>query len=200
MSFTYPYARASVTADVMYLAVHEGTSKLLLIQRKAEPFAGDWALPGGFLDMDEELADAARRELLEETAVAVRKLAEIGVFGAVGRDPRGRTITVAFAALHLGEPPRQAAGDDAQGARWWSLARLPKLAFDHRAIVRRGLEVLRTRARHDDGLIGLLPKTVTRRELAAVHAAIGIDDSAAVLRRLAREGALRLPPVRSSRS
>jgi 8-oxo-dGTP diphosphatase len=188
MGFTYPYPRPSVTVDVVFVAVHE-TPRLLLIRRAHEPFADHWALPGGFLDMDEELASAARRELLEETAVKVRALAEVGVFGAPGRDPRGRTITVAYAALHVGEPPTARAGDDASGAEWWPLRRLPKLAFDHRLVVRRALEVLRERARHGDGLRGLLARSIDASGLAAVYDALGMSDARALARRVASKGA-----------
>jgi 8-oxo-dGTP diphosphatase len=132
--FCYDYPRASVTVDVV-VATKERAPRVLLIRRKHEPFRGHWALPGGFIDMEETLEASARRELLEETGLAPRRLVQLGTYGDPGRDPRGRTISVVFLARVTAAAGEQA-GDDAADARWFPLARLPRLAFDHRRILR----------------------------------------------------------------
>lgn len=133
--FAYDYPRAAVTVDVVLLRARGAEVEVLLIRRGKPPFAGAWALPGGFLEMDEELAAGAARELAEETAVRLRRLYPLGAYGKVGRDPRGRTVSVVFLGCL---PARQdaRAGDDAADARWFALARPPRLAFDHRVILK----------------------------------------------------------------
>jgi len=134
MPYTYDYPRPMVTVDVVAIAPGEKHAEVLLIRRKNEPFQGQWALPGGFLDLDEELEEAAARELREETGVAAGTMHQLGAFGAIGRDPRGRTIDVAFLAL-LESRPGPRAGDDAAEARWFPVDSLPELAFDHAEIL-----------------------------------------------------------------
>ena len=132
--YVYDYPRASVTVDIVVLT-REPAPRVLLIRRKHAPFEGLWALPGGFIEMDETLEESARREFLEETGLKARKLVQLGTYGDPGRDPRGRTISVAYLAqVTAAEAPT--AGDDAADARWFPLARLPRLAFDHRQILR----------------------------------------------------------------
>lgn len=133
-NFVYEYPRPAVTVDIVVVSRKE-PKRVLLIRRKAEPFAGCWALPGGFVDMDETLEDAARRELEEETGVRVQKLVQLHTFGDPGRDPRGRTISVAYLARADLEKTRPIANDDAAEVAWFSLLRPPKLAFDHKGIV-----------------------------------------------------------------
>jgi len=117
--------------------------RVLLVRRKAEPFAGRWALPGGFLNLDEPAEAGARRELREETGLDVAGPVEpIGFFDAPGRDPRGRTISLAFAAMVPGPLPEVAGGDDAEEAEWRGVEGLTGLAFDHDAILRKALEWL----------------------------------------------------------
>lgn len=143
-SYTYDYPRPMLTADCV--VVRSG-SEVLLVRRGGEPFKGCWALPGGFMEMDETIEHCAVRELEEETGLrfAERDLRLIGVYSAPGRDPRGRTVTAAFRVesgerraesgerrVESGEP---VAGDDAAEVRWWPLAALPPLAFDHADIV-----------------------------------------------------------------
>lgn len=168
MAFTYEHPRPMVTVDVVWLCA-AGPS-VLLIRRARPPFAGRWALPGGYLDLDEELEAAARRELLEETSVRAGALHEIGAFGKIGRDPRGRTISVAFLAVHAGEPPAPRSGDDAGDARWQPLSRLPPLGFDHGRIVAAARMRLRELAERPARLCALLPARFTLAELGAVHA------------------------------
>ena len=132
MPFTYEYPRPAVSADVVVLA--EDSASILLIQRKRDPFAGSWALPGGFMDMDETASDAAIRELEEETGLVVSQVSQIGAYSDVQRDPRGRVVTVAFFAS-VAKASKLAASDDAADAQWFSLDQLPELAFDHQQII-----------------------------------------------------------------
>lgn len=131
--FCYDYPRPMVTVDMVILT-REDKPRVLLIRRAADPFAGMWALPGGYIDMDEDLPDAARRELFEETGVRADTVDQLGTFGAPGRDPRGRTISVAYLARVAPDIEPQA-GDDAKEAAWHPLHRLPELAFDHKEIL-----------------------------------------------------------------
>lgn len=136
-SYTYDYPRPMLTADCV--VVRSG-SEVLLVRRGGEPFKGCWALPGGFMEMDETIEHCAVRELEEETGLrfAERDLRLIGVYSAPGRDPRGRTVTAAFrveSGERRAESGEAVAGDDAAEVRWWPLVALPPLAFDHADIV-----------------------------------------------------------------
>lgn len=144
-AFTYPYPRPSLTVDVA-LVTREPASRVLLIQRKADPFAGKWALPGGFVDENEPLADAARRELKEETGVEQADLEQLHTFGDPGRDPRGWTVSVAYLALVTPDQLKPVAADDAAAVDWFPLADLPPLAFDHADILARVRHRLADRA------------------------------------------------------
>lgn len=139
MPYTYPYPRPAVTADVVVLQARDGELETLLIRRRAPPFEGRFALPGGFLDLGEDLDQAARRELLEETGLKVRSLIPVGAYGKPGRDPRGPTVSVAFLHLRVGPPLEPRAGDDALEAEFRPARRPPPLAFDHRRILRDAL-------------------------------------------------------------
>ncbi len=131
--YTYEYPRPMLTADCMVVNFR---SEVLLIRRGNEPYRGCWALPGGFMEMDETLEHCAVRELQEETGLVVSEtqLRPIGVFSRVDRDPRGRTITAAY-RVDLPDCPEAYGGDDAAEARWFPLAALPPLAFDHADII-----------------------------------------------------------------
>lgn len=133
--YTYKYPRPAVTADcVIFGITDDGERRLLLVQRGRDPFAGMWAFPGGFLEENETLEQCARRELKEETGLdSPVRFEELKSFSAVDRDPRGRTITVAF----LAEVPlaQVKGGDDAADARWFHLDEVPPLAFDHADIL-----------------------------------------------------------------
>lgn len=133
-SFSYPYPRPAVTADVAIVTL-EATPRVLLIQRKDAPFAGSWALPGGFVEENEPLDDAARRELKEETGVEGVELTQLGAFGDPGRDPRGWTVTIAYLARVRPGDVEPIAADDAVDAAWFSLVELPPMAFDHADIL-----------------------------------------------------------------
>ena len=131
-TYIYDYERPMLTADC---AVVNGRGELLLVRRGGEPFKGCWALPGGFMEMDETIERCAVRELEEETGIRVTEeaLRLIGIYSAPGRDPRGRTVTAAY-AISVGDCTATA-GDDAAEVRWWPLTELPPLAFDHAQII-----------------------------------------------------------------
>jgi 8-oxo-dGTP diphosphatase len=132
--YCYDYPRPAVTADVV-LVTREASPRVLLIRRKHDPFAGKWALPGGFVDMDEPLDAAARRELREETSVEAEALEQLHTFGDPGRDPRGRTISVVYLARADAGQLTPRAADDAAEVAWHPLASPPPLAFDHDRIL-----------------------------------------------------------------
>ncbi len=136
MPYTYDHPHPAVTADVVLFARDRRRLKVLLIKRARDPYAGRWALPGGFLNSDEELEACARRELLEETGIRAGKLRQLHAFGQPDRDPRERVITVVYYGLSPGGPVEPRAASDARAARWHGVARLPPLAFDHRDIIR----------------------------------------------------------------
>ncbi|MDD5459488.1 MAG: NUDIX hydrolase, partial [Phycisphaerae bacterium] len=132
--YIYDWPRPMVTVDALVFAVCPEGTKVLLVQRGQEPFLGLWAVPGGFVDTNEELEDAVVRELQEETGLAGVKLEQMHTFGTVGRDPRGRQITICFMGVVKDCEPVKG-GDDAAEARWWNINALPKkLAFDHEAV------------------------------------------------------------------
>ena len=139
MAYTYKYPRPAVTADCVVMTKEE-RPQVLLIQRGFDPFKGCWAFPGGFMNMDETTEQSAIRELEEETGLVVTELHQIGAYSKVDRDPRGRTITVAY--LVLVDHPIAATGqDDAAKAQWFPIDALPPLAFDHEEIMQDALRV-----------------------------------------------------------
>ncbi|MCW3804195.1 NUDIX hydrolase [Plebeiibacterium marinum] len=140
MSFTYQYPRPAVTVDII-LVTKDSAPELLLIQRKNDPCKDLWAFPGGFLDMDEDLIDAAKRELEEETGIRGIDLKQFQTYGTLNRDPRGRTVSVVFYAL-IESKLLATAMDDAKDAQWFKLNNLPTLAFDHKDIIREFIEFI----------------------------------------------------------
>lgn len=132
-TYTYEYERPMLTADCV---VTNPRGEMLLVRRGGEPFKGCWALPGGFMEMDETIEHCAVRELEEETSIRVAEsdIRLIGIYSAPGRDPRGRTVTAAY-SVAVDDACHADAGDDAAEVRWWPLAQLPPLAFDHSEIV-----------------------------------------------------------------
>jgi 8-oxo-dGTP diphosphatase len=144
--YIYDWPRPIAAADAAVFGFFAGKAKVLLVKRKNGPFKGKWALPGGFVNIDEELEDAAARELAEETGLARVRLKQIHAFGGVGRDPRGRVITVTFMGIVTKGQKRIKAGDDAAKTRWFDIGNLPKdLAFDHNEVVRFAIEKLKKR-------------------------------------------------------
>ncbi len=134
MAYTYKYPRPGVTADCVVIT-KEQRPRVLLIQRGAEPYKGCWAFPGGFMNMDETTEQCAIRELEEETGLKVSEVKQIGAYSKVNRDPRGRTVTVAYKTF-VEVPPPVNGQDDAAKAEWFFLDDLPPLAFDHEDIMR----------------------------------------------------------------
>ncbi len=135
MNYCYQYPRPAVTADIIILKKSNDRQFVLLIERKYPPFEGMWALPGGFLEMDETLEEAALRELQEETGITGVELKQFHTFSKVNRDPRHRTITTVFLGYTGEGTSNPVAGDDAANVRWFALGELPPLAFDHQDVM-----------------------------------------------------------------
>jgi len=134
--YVYDWPRPMVTVDAAVFAWVEGKARLLLVQRKHEPFQGSWALPGGFVEIDEDLPQAAARELAEETGLKNVPLEQLHAFGKPGRDPRGRTVTIVYFGIAGEDWEQIKAADDAAGVQWFDIESLPALAFDHDDITR----------------------------------------------------------------
>jgi 8-oxo-dGTP diphosphatase len=160
-----------VTVDIVIFTVQDGQLRALLVRRKYPPFEGQWAIPGGFVNPDESLESAALRELTEETGVNDVYLEQLFTFGEPGRDPRGRVVTVAYFAL-VSSGRQIIAGSDAAQARWFSFHELPKLAFDHGAILDYAVLRLRNKLQYTTVGFQLLPPEFTLGELQDVYEAI----------------------------
>jgi len=169
MSYTYEYPHPAVTVDVVVFTVENDDLKVLFIQRDQEPFKGQWAFPGGFVDIDERLSDAAKRELKEETGVSVNFLEQFYTFGRPDRDPRERIITVAYYALIPSDQLALVAGDDARDAQLFSTNELPPLAGDHGNIFRVAKQRVTERLNDADFAFRMLPETFTMYELRRVY-------------------------------
>lgn len=167
-----PGSPIRVTVDIVILTIREGALEVLLVRRAIPPFRGRWAIPGGFVLARESLEEAARRELEEETGVRDVWLEQLYSFGDVGRDPRGRVVTVAYFALLDAGRATVAAGSDAAEAAWFPVARPPRLAFDHDRILARAVERLRGKLDWTDVGFELLPREFTLGDLQKVHEAI----------------------------
>ena len=172
MSFTYRHPRPAVTVDCVVFGLDDELLKVLLIQRDREPFAGRWALPGGFVEAEETLAQAAQRELTEETGVAKVYLEQLASFGDPGRDPRDRVITVAYYWLvrRLDHAPR--AASDARAVGWFPASRCPPLAFDHGEIVALARRRLQAKLREQPVGFELLPRKFTLSQIQGVYEAV----------------------------
>ncbi|MEF8811585.1 MAG: NUDIX hydrolase [Bacteroidales bacterium] len=144
MSYTYEYPRPAVTVDCLVLSKENEQVWLMLIRRDKPPFEKSWALPGGFVEIDEDLDEAAYRELKEETDISDIELRQFRAFGKPGRDPRGRTISIVYYGFVDSEKTTAIAGSDARNVDWFEINDLPPLAFDHDEIIemaRRKLEI-----------------------------------------------------------
>ena len=139
--YQYEYPRPMVTVDMVVIKKKENTTEILLIERGNDPYKNHWALPGGFIEMEETLVASAYRELKEETGITDIKLHAIKTYGNPGRDPRGRTVSIVFGGV-LKSNQQAIAGDDAAKAEWFDISRLPVLAFDHGIIVEECLSLL----------------------------------------------------------
>ncbi len=168
--FTYPYPRPSVTTDCVIFGYDGKDLKLLLVERGIPPFKGMWALPGGYLQMDEDAIDGAKRELFEETGLRDTYIEQFRTFSAVDRDPRGRVITIAHLALvRISEVK---GGDDAAKARWFPLTDVPQLAFDHDMILREAMKALRQKIHFEPVGFELLPDVFTMPQLQHLYESI----------------------------
>mgnify|MGYP000072967028 CR=1 FL=1 len=187
--------RMCVTGDTIPVRYRPDRGlEVLLVRRGNPPFKGQWALPGGFVEMDEDLPDAARRELNEETGAVPRALIQVGAWGTPGRDPRGRTVTAAYLAVIGPEAQRVEGADDAAEADWHPRGDLPELAFDHRDIVNSALAQL-DRLCTDTGLaLAMLEPEFTRGKLEDLLSYLP-DAPAAdeVLRHLLEQARIREP-------
>lgn len=172
MPHTYPFARPAITVDIVVFALDGKDLQVMLIQRDLEPFRGEWALPGGFVRVDEKLDDAARRELQEETGLQGFYLQQLAAYGELDRDPRERVVTIAYYALVNMDGHDVRASTDARNAAWFCVDDLPELAFDHAMILERAHEGLRSQVRRQPIGFELLPKKFTLRQLQDVYEAI----------------------------
>ena len=166
------YPKPSVTADIVLFTVMDDDLKVLLIKRAKEPFQGMWAIPGGFVRIEEDLEAAAIRELKEETGVEDVYLEQLYTFGKPGRDPRGRVITVAYFALVNAKEFRLKASTDASDAAWFSVYKLPRLGFDHKDILEYALQRLRYKLEYTTVAFQLLPQMFTLTQLQATYETI----------------------------
>lgn len=168
--YTYEYPRPALTVDIVVFgyAGHKDL-RVLLIKRGGEPFKGRWALPGGFVEMDEDLEASAHRELEEETGLTDLYMEQLYTFGKPGRDPRGRVVSVAYYALVNLIDHTPTADSDADEAEWFSLDEMPPLAFDHEKILVMAQERLRSKVRYQPIGFELLPEQFTLAELQALY-------------------------------
>lgn len=169
MNYTYQYPHPSVTVDCVIFERCENELKIMLIKRGIPPYKDKWALPGGFVNIDESLEHAAMRELKEETGIEHVYLEQLHSFGDPGRDPRERVITVAYYALVNSGVHAIKASTDAIDASWFSIYDLPELAFDHKQIIEMAISRLRAKIQHEPIGFELLPKKFTLRELQSLY-------------------------------
>ncbi len=172
MPYTYEYPRPALTVDCVVFGLDDEDLKVLLVQRGLEPFAGAWALPGGFVRMDETLEGAARRELEEEAGLRDVFLEQLYTFGEPGRDPRDRVVSVAYYALVNIRDHRVQAATDARNAAWFAVADPPGLAFDHIEILRVALARLKGKVRYQPIGFELLPPKFTLSQLQHLYETI----------------------------
>lgn len=170
MGHTYRYPRPALTVDCVVFGFDGGDLQVLLIRRGLEPFKDHWALPGGFVHLDETLDEAARRELAEETGLREVFLEQLHTFGAVERDPRERVVSVAYFALV--KPTAATAATDAAEAEWFPVASIPPLAFDHAEIFAAALARLRGKLRYEPLGFELLPPKFTLSQLQGLYEAV----------------------------
>ena len=168
--YTYDYPHPAVATDCVVFGFDGHDLKILLIERGIEPFKGAWALPGGFLRMDETAEQCAIRELSEETGLNLNYLKQLGTFSDVNRDPRERVISIAFYALARKTDVQ--GGDDAAQAKWFGINDVPRLAFDHDYILHKALEKIREDIHFEPVGFGLLDKEFTMSELQRLYEAI----------------------------
>ena len=167
--YTYTYPHPAVTVDIVIFTIRDAQLKLLLIRRAGEPFKGAWALPGGFIHLDESLEESARRELQEETGVSGVYLEQLYTFGAPQRDPRERVITVAYYALIPSDRLQLRAATDAEAVGWFGMDELPALAFDHTDIIAMAHQRLVAKLDYSTLAFQFLGRDFTLSELQSVY-------------------------------
>lgn len=165
----YEYPRAALTVDCVVFGYDDAELKVLLIQRNLPPFQGKWALPGGFVRVEETLDEAARRELSEETGLTKLFLEQLYTFGDIDRDPRERVVSVGYYALVKLMDHRVKAATDAQDAAWFEVKKLPPVAFDHRKIFEAALARLKGKVRYEPIGFELLPPKFTLSQLQHLY-------------------------------
>ncbi len=171
-NYTYEYPRPAVTTDCVIFGFDGMELKVLLIERANDPCKGKWAFPGGFLEMNENADDGAKRELFEETGLTNVFIEQLYTFNDVDRDPRGRVISIAYFALVNTNSCVIKAGDDAKNAKWFSIHEIPSLAFDHDMIFRMAHNRLKSKIRYQPVGFELLDECFTIPELQRLYEAI----------------------------
>jgi len=169
MPYTYRYPHPAVTTDIVIFTIRQDELKVLLIKRALPPFKGEWALPGGFINLQESLEQGARRELEEETGVSGVYLEQLYTFGQPDRDPRERVITVAYYALIPSDKIEIRAASDAEGVSWFGMQELPKLAFDHPEILQTAHQRLVAKLDYSTIAFQFMPKAFTLTDLQQVY-------------------------------
>ncbi len=163
------YEKPSVTVDIVIFTMRDHDLKVLLVKRNLDPFKGRWAIPGGFVRIHESLEEAAKRELEEETGVKNVYLEQLYSFGDPKRDPRGRVITVAYMALVNSDKINLRASNDVSDAQWFSVSKLPTLAFDHKDILTYALKRLRWKFEYTTVAFSLLSERFTMKEVQDIY-------------------------------
>lgn len=167
--YIYEYPRPAVTTDCVIFGFDEGELKILLIERGIEPYKGRWALPGGFLDMDEDAETCARRKLLQETCLENIFMEQLYTFSAVQRDPRYRVVSIAYYALVKLSDYSPQAGTDTDNIQWFPLSEIPELAFDHQEILKVAIDRLKGKIKYQPIGFELLPEEFTLPELHQLY-------------------------------
>ena len=163
------YKLPSVTVDIVIFTIQDEELKVLLIKRGIEPFKDKWALPGGFVRIDESLEDSAKRELQEETGVKDVYLEQLFTFGDIKRDPRGRVITISYMALVNSDNIKLKATTDALETRWFTINKIPTLAFDHKKIFEYALKRLKWKFEYTSVAFSLLPREFALSQLQKIY-------------------------------
>ena len=165
----HKFEKPSVTADIVIFTIKDNELKVLLVKRKIAPYKDTWAIPGGFVRIDESLEDAAKRELEEETGVKNVYLEQLYSFGEPKRDPRGRVITISYMALINSDDVKLKATTDVSDAQWFSIKKIPQLAFDHNQILDYSLKRLKWKFEYTTVAFSLLPKKFAISQIQKIY-------------------------------